>query len=271
VPYVSCNGVQMYYQEAGSGSPLLLVHGWPASSYYWSSVIPRFAARHRVLAVDLKGFGRSDKPDNAGYRIVDLADDLAHFLTALGIDSADVVGHSMGGMVSYALALRHPERVRRLTAVSAPVHGPSSVFPYLRVGTLPGLRTLAFPLTRVRFMTRLVSTLFTAGNSIPAEVIEDIAKTTYTSALQSQLSMQSTDFTGRLAAIRHQTLLMYGERDLVITPTQPLMARARIATSRLEVLADCGHCPSVELPDAFADHVLSFLGTREVGLAAAAG
>lgn len=270
MPYTAFNGIQMYYQEAGSGSPLLLVHGWPASSYYWQSVIPLLARQHRVLAVDLKGFGRSDKPDT-GYRITDLADDLAHFLTSIQIDSADVCGHSMGGMIAYALTLDHPERVRRLIAVSAPVHGPSSVFPYLRVGTLPGLRTLAFPLTRVRFMIRMVSTLFTAGNPIPAEVIEDIAKTTYASALQSQMSMQSTDLSTRLSSIRNQTLIMYGERDLVITPTQPLMARARIASSRVEVLAGCGHCPSVEQPEPFASLLLAFLGAREVGLAAAAG
>lgn len=270
MPYATFNGIQMYYQEAGSGSPLLLVHGWPASSYYWQSVIPLLARHHRVLAVDLKGFGRSDKP-LTGYQISDLADDLAHFLTAVGVDSADVCGHSMGGMIAYAMTLQHPSRVRRLIAVSAPVHGPSSVFPYLRVGTLPGLRTLAFPLTRVRFMNRLVSTLFTAGNPIPAEVIEDIAKTTYASALQSQMSMQTTDLSTRLSSIRHQTLIMYGERDLVITPTQPLMARARIASSRVEVLAGCGHCPSVEQPEPFASLVLAFLGVREVGLAAAAG
>jgi pimeloyl-ACP methyl ester carboxylesterase len=270
VPYAICNGFRMFYQEAGAGSPLLLVHGWPASSYYWSSVIPLLARTHRVIAVDLKGFGRSDKPHTAGYRIVDLADDLVQFLRAIGLESTDLIGHSMGGMISYAMTLRNPECVRRLITVSAPVHGPSSVFPYLRVGTLPGLRTLAFPLTRVRFMTRLVSTLFTAGNPIPSEVIEDIAKTTYQSALQSQLSMQATDFSARLSEIRHQTLLIYGERDLVITPTQPLMARGRIASSRIEVMS-VGHCPSVEDPDTFANLVLQFLGTREVGLAAAAG
>lgn len=270
MPYAAFDGIQMYYQEAGQGSPLLLVHGWPASSFYWQSVIPLLARHHRVIAVDLKGFGRSDKPAT-GYQITDLAADLAKFLPAVGLDSADVCGHSMGGMISYALALQNPERVRRLIAVSAPVHGPSAVFPYLRVGTLPGLRTLAFPLTRVRFMNRLVSTLFTAGVPIPAEVIEDIAQTTYASALQSQMSMQTTDLTGRLSAIRHQTLIMYGERDLVITPTQPLMARARIQSSRVEVLAACGHCPSVEQPEPFSSHVLAFLGAREVGLAAAAG
>lgn len=270
MPYAAFDGIQMYYQEAGQGSPLLLVHGWPASSFYWKSVIPLLARHHRVIAVDLKGFGRSDKPAT-GYQITDHAADLAKFLPALGLESADVCGHSMGGMISYALALQQPERVRRLIAVSAPVHGPSSVFPYLRVGTLPGLRTLAFPLTRVRFMNRLVSTVFTAGEPIPAEVIEDIAQTTYASALQSQLSMQSTDLSDRLSAIRHQTLILYGERDLVITPTQPLMARARIRSSRVEVLAACGHCPSVEQPEPFASHVLAFLGSREVGLAAAAG
>ena len=270
MPYAAFNGLQLYYQEAGTGSPLMLVHGWPASSYYWANVIPLLARHHRVIAVDLKGFGRSDKPES-GYRISELAGDLANLLTALGIESCDVVGHSMGGMISYALTLDHPHRVRRLVAVSAPVHGPSCVYPYLRVGTLPGLRTLAFPLTRVRFMNRLVSTLFTAGNPIPAEVIEDIAKTTYASALQSQMSMQTTDLSTRLSAIRQPTLIMYGERDLVITPTQPLMARARIASSRIEVLAGCGHCPGVEQPEPFASLVLSFLGAREVGLAAAAG
>ena len=264
MPYANASGVQLYYQDMGSGEPLLLVHGWPASSFYWKSVIPLLARSYRVIAVDLKGFGRSDKPEHASYEMPAMAEDLAALLDALGLSSVNLMGHSMGGMISYALTIAHPERVHRLIAVSAPVHGPSAVFPYLRIGTLPGLRTLAFPLSRVQFVNRLVSTFFIRDEPVPQEVIEDIAKVTYRSALGSQLSMQSCDFTQQLAEIHCPTLLIYGQEDRVITPRQPLLAKARIPQSRLEVL-ECGHCPSVECPEPFSRLIESFVPTREVG------
>ncbi|MBI4864590.1 MAG: alpha/beta fold hydrolase, partial [Candidatus Riflebacteria bacterium] len=188
MPFVSVNGCQIYYQDVGRGDPVVLVHGWPVSSLYWNNVIPDLARRRRVLALDLKGFGRSDRPNCKAYRIADLADDLAGFLDELGIASADLVGHSLGGMTSLFLALSHPRKVRRLVAVAAPVHGPSSLFWYLKPAAIPGIRTLVYTFSLVQLARRVVGKVFTNGKPVPQDLLEEVGCVSYRCAVESQKS-----------------------------------------------------------------------------------
>ncbi len=104
-----CDGVALAYEEAGSGArPLLFVHGWTCDHTYLAPQLDHFRARHRVVAVDLRGHGQSDKPEQ-GYAIEGFAEDLAWLCGQLGIEKPVVVGHSMGGTVALALAARYPD------------------------------------------------------------------------------------------------------------------------------------------------------------------
>lgn len=103
----------MHWVEAGSGHPLVLVHGWPQSWYEWRKVIPALAERFRVIAPDLRGLGDSEKPV-AGYDKRALASDVRALLQHLGIGEIGLVGHDWGGAVSFWLAYDHPEMVERL-------------------------------------------------------------------------------------------------------------------------------------------------------------
>src|SRR4051794_3436774 len=120
--------------EAGSGPPVLLIHGLGATKVSFLPTLAALAPRHRAIALDLPGFGDSDKPIRAGYDAPYFARAVAALLDALDIDRADVVGNSMGGRVSLELALSHPERVRRvgLLAPSLPWLKPRPWAPYLR-------------------------------------------------------------------------------------------------------------------------------------------
>src|SRR5262249_49199631 len=109
----SVGTLEMYYEEHGSGDPLLLVMGLAADSRAWMFQIPDFARRYRTIAFDNRGVGRSAKPAGP-YTIHQMADDAAGLLDTLGIARAHVVGVSMGGMIAQELALRHPDRVRGL-------------------------------------------------------------------------------------------------------------------------------------------------------------
>ncbi|HZC39666.1 MAG TPA: alpha/beta hydrolase [Streptosporangiaceae bacterium] len=116
------NGVALYVEEHGSGTPVLLLHGWPDSARLWRHQIP-FLAGHgfRVMAPDLRGFGRSGKPaDVAEYRLRSSVADVAGILDALGVDAAHVVGHDWGAAVAWLAAALLPDRVRTLTALSVP-------------------------------------------------------------------------------------------------------------------------------------------------------
>ena len=116
--YAEVNGINLYYETHGSGRPLVLLHGGLGSGEMFGPVLPTLAEHHQVIAVDLQGHGRTADID----RPIDLrlmADDVAALIDHLGLEGADVVGYSLGGGVAWQVAIRHPEKVRRLVAVSA--------------------------------------------------------------------------------------------------------------------------------------------------------
>src|SRR5919201_4531344 len=108
--------------RTGSGSPVLLLHGFPETHYCWRDVIPQLAVRHTVLATDLRGYGATSAPaggpEGQGYTKRELATELVELMTALGIDRFSVVGHDRGARVAYRLALGHPTRVERLAVLN---------------------------------------------------------------------------------------------------------------------------------------------------------
>ncbi|HYR96314.1 MAG TPA: alpha/beta hydrolase [Candidatus Binatus sp.] len=107
------DSIDLYYEEHGSGDPLLLIMGLAADSTAWMFQVPDFAKRYRTIVFDNRGVGRSSKPPGP-YTIHQMADDAAALLETLGVQRAHVVGVSMGGMIAQELALRHPARVRGL-------------------------------------------------------------------------------------------------------------------------------------------------------------
>lgn len=111
MPQVDVLGSTIYYEEIGSGEPIVFVHGNPTSSYLWRDVIPEVAPLGWCLAPDLIGFGRSGKPES-GYRFEDHARYVAAWLEALGLDRVTFVGHDWGGALAFDWAARHPRRVR---------------------------------------------------------------------------------------------------------------------------------------------------------------
>lgn len=120
--FLDLNGARLYYYAAGTrgaGEPIVLLHGFPTSGHLWSDVVPLLPAGHRVVVLDLLGFGRSDPPGRLGVDLRSHADRLVTVLDHLGINFACVVGHDVGGGVAQLVAVRHPHRVSRLCLVSS--------------------------------------------------------------------------------------------------------------------------------------------------------
>ncbi len=120
------DGVALAYTEAGSGAPpMLLVHGWTCDHSYFQPQFEHFSGSHRTVAVDLRGHGASDKPEQE-YTADLFADDLAYLIGTLGLEKPVVIGHSMGGAIVLALAQRHPELPGAIVMVdgaAVPAHG----------------------------------------------------------------------------------------------------------------------------------------------------
>jgi pimeloyl-ACP methyl ester carboxylesterase len=116
--YAPVNGLQMYYEVHGSGEPLVLLHGAFATIDLWGPILTTLAENHRVIAVELQGHGHTADIERP-FSYEEFADDIAAMMDHLGIARADVVGYSMGGNTGLQLALRHPDLVRKLVAISA--------------------------------------------------------------------------------------------------------------------------------------------------------
>lgn len=134
------NGVRLHYIAAGSGRPLLLLHGWPASAGMWRRVMPALARSHTVIAPDLRGAGYSDKPAG-GYDKATMARDVHALMSGLGFAHYDAVGHDIGGMVAYALAAQFQDAVEKLVVVDVPLPG---IEPWDRMMGAPALWHFGF-------------------------------------------------------------------------------------------------------------------------------
>ena len=115
--HADVNGVSLYYEEHGSGEPLVLLHGGIGNSEMFGAIMPALSASRRVITVDLQGHGATADVDRP-LRPETMADDVAALIAHLGLDRADVMGYSLGGLVALRTAIQHPQRVRRLVLVS---------------------------------------------------------------------------------------------------------------------------------------------------------
>ena len=136
---LSWDGVRLAYRDQGSGSPpMLFVHGWCCDHTYFAPQIEHFSARHRVISVDLRGHGESDKPEQ-DYTIGGFADDLAWMIGQLELEPPVIVGHSMGGVIAFEMAARHSACVGAVVGVDAPMI-PANSLGNRAAGLLEGLK-----------------------------------------------------------------------------------------------------------------------------------
>jgi pimeloyl-ACP methyl ester carboxylesterase len=115
------NGVRLHFVESGSGAPILFLHGFPEFWYAWKDQLVEFSRDHRAIALDQRGYNLSAKPaDVADYALAVLVEDIRAFLEQLGLTQVTLVGHDWGGVVAWAFAMAHPERLERLVIINAP-------------------------------------------------------------------------------------------------------------------------------------------------------
>jgi pimeloyl-ACP methyl ester carboxylesterase len=228
-------GRRAAWHVAGSGRPLVCVHGLGGSWRWWLPTLPALAGRHEVHLVDLPRFGRGPgrvPPDAA-------ADWLADWLGAAGFERAALAGHSLGGLLSAQLAARRPERVERLVLVD-PAGIPTGWSPAREaLSLLSALWTV-----RPRFLPTLVADGMRAG---PRTIV------------LGGLHGYGTDVRGELGRIEAPTLVVWGERDTLL-PTRLAPAwRDAIPGAELAIVPRAGHVPMFEEPEAFAAALGRFL------------
>jgi pimeloyl-ACP methyl ester carboxylesterase len=264
--FVRVGGQLVHVEQAGQGEPVLLLHGFGASSYSWRKVIPALSASHRVLAIDLNGFGYTERPkDLASYTRDGQVALIVGVMDALGIDRAHFVGHSYGGGLSLFLAFVHHERLRTLVLVdsSAPTYSDDRRSRLAAVRLLANLYLRAVALRPFMVRRSIESSVFD-----PAQVTPDLVKA-YLDRLR--IEGAETAFYGLtvprrasgpkvvLDQIRVPTLAVWGAEDQVVSLASGRRAVARIPGAELVVIEQCGHLPMEEKPEELLGALLPFL------------
>ena len=264
--FVEAGGLRVHVAEAGAGDPLLLVHGWPQHWYQWRGVIQRLAGERRLLAPDLRGFGWTDAPSGPVEPDV-FVRDLIALLDALGIERTDLAGHDWGGFTSLLLAARHPERFRKVVALSTP-HPWIEITPRLALETWRAWYALPLAAGLTRRSTKLAA-WFIRREGVPAEDVaayadrlREPARAAATTRLyRSYLTTLGSAVRG--AAPEPQTplptLLMIGENDMAVTPRLAEGLDRGGSDLRFELLPGAGHFVCDTHAGIVAERMRSFL------------
>ncbi len=273
--FVEIDGATIHYQEFGerTNPTLLLIHGYTASTYVWKTVAPMFAAqKFHVVAVDLVGFGFSDKPTWFDYTIASQARVIERLMNRLGIGKATVVGSSYGGAVAATLALDYAERVEKLVMVGAVANDEVLDNPILKLASVPILGEIFTPFmidSKALAKTRMKRTLAPESQHlITDERVEAVirplkAKDAHHSVLASARNWDANRIGEDAHLINQPTLLLWGEDDEIIPLYNGENLYDAIVHSRLVVLKNCGHLPPEEKPERFVALVGEFCRDRK--------
>ncbi len=271
------HGRRIVYRIAGSGPPVVLVHGMLNSSSHWQAVALDLAEDYTVIAPDLIGHGDSAAP-RGDYSLGAHAASIRDLLTAMGVERASIVGHSLGGGVAMQFFYQFPARVQRLVLISSGGLG-HEVSPMLRTATLPGMSGVL----SLAAHPRLLAALWDTGSRLRARGVRHgayvqavaralrplerpQAREAFLQTLRAVIDVrgQRVSATDRLYLLESMpTMIVWGERDNTIPLRHGREAHEAIPNSRFRTLPRVAHFPHLEDPEALAGVLREFLGDSE--------
>lgn len=248
---VNVNGQMIPYLEGGEGEPVLLVHGFGADKDTWMFLARLLNKDHRVISLDLPGFGEATRDNSERYGVPEQAQRLDVFMEKVGIQKAHIIGSSMGGAISAGLALDYPHRVRTLTLIDAMgVESPekSDISKEFEQGRNPLVlrsekdfdQMLAFNFVKTPDLPEFAKRLF---------VKRAIANAAFSDKVFNDLNNPPLKLQARLGEIKIPTLIIWGDSDRIIHPSSANVFAQGIAGSQVKVIAACGHSPHMERPE----------------------
>ena len=257
MPKIRVRDIEMHYKETGQGTPLLLIHGLGSSARDWERQIPYFSKNYRVITYDVRGHGQTDKPAGP-YGIPLFAQDTAEFMKILNIESAHVVGISMGGMIALQLAVNAPERIRSLVVVNT---GAELIVRSFREFLMVLQRKLIVRLLGMQKMGEILS-----GRLFPDPEHEELRKIfvehwaendprAYRDSMQALLGWSVTD---KLGFIPCPTLIVSADNDYTPVEVKEAIV-AKMPNAKLVVIPNSHHAVPVERPEEFNRIVGEFL------------
>jgi pimeloyl-ACP methyl ester carboxylesterase len=267
--FLDLNGTRLYYYAAGTrgaGEPVVFLHGFPTSSHLWGDVVPLMPPGHRVVVLDLLGYGRSDRPLGRRVDLLSHAGRVVHLLDELRIERACIVGHGIGGGIAQSLAVRQPKRVSRLCLVDSVAF---DSWPTLE-GRL-GRATL--PLAQFLPPDLLVSVLrreLQRGYSDPARAAHSLdlylrpfagpdGRDALVAHARALTTGETAEVGPQLGGVKVPTAIVWGQHDRVVPLSVGRRLQRAIPGATLEVLAGMKHFTPEEAPRQVADVIEGLL------------
>jgi pimeloyl-ACP methyl ester carboxylesterase len=262
VPKVSVNGLNLFYEIEGDGEPVVLIPGFAAGRWIWFKQTDELARNFRVIVFDPRGVSASDKPEGP-QTIGLLADDIAHLLQTIGVESAHIVGASFGGFVAQEFALKFPAMTRNLVLCCTSFGGSNHVVPAPEtleaLASTKGLNSeermranllLAFTPEYVQTQVAEVDEIvhLRATNEVPEHI--------YLSQLYAAVNFNSES---RLEEIKSPTLVLSGDADVIVPVQNSRNLAAKIPGAKLQVVAGGSHTFFIEQAQEFNRLVTEFL------------
>jgi pimeloyl-ACP methyl ester carboxylesterase len=251
-----------YLDTGGEGEPVVMIHGFASSLETWDAVRPAIEKNRRIIAMDLKGFGWTDRPEG-DYSPEAQARLVLGLMTQRGVDRATIVAHSWGASVALAVALMSPERVQRMALYDAWVYE-AQLPPFFHWSRAPGVGEALFSLYYPERADERMSLAFYDRSLVSEPLVEAVEAAlerpgTLAAALAAVRGQRYAQVEGRYRTVKQKVLLLWGREDLVT----PLSYGERLAHdlpgSRLIVYPTCGHFPMLEAVAASNRDLLAFL------------
>jgi pimeloyl-ACP methyl ester carboxylesterase len=257
IPFRGITGAQMAFNS----SPIVLIHGSAGAINWWDDLIPLLKPYHRVIAIDLLGYGGSEKPDS-DYSIETQANLVAQVLTRLKVSQALLVGHSLGGSVVTSVAEQSPDLVSGLVLIDSGPDNSGGLSGGARAVRTPVLGQALWRIAPDSMIRKNVSQGFAPGYDVPDKYVEDVREMTYSaytkSGKEGEEFKDQKSLPDRLTAIGKPLLVIFGEEDQIYDAREALSAYAAVPGARTHLILNSGHSPQIEAPAQTAREIENF-------------
>ncbi len=263
--YIEVDGMNVHYQRVGQGHPLVLLHGFSGQVWNWRNWLPHLQADFEVIAMDLPGFGLTG-PHPKGIYSTDMSIDfLDKFLTKIGVDTFHLAGNSMGGGIAWQYTLEHPDKVKKLILIDA------SGYPKKSSKTIAGFKVLQYPIfnplitkitPRSIIKKSLEGTYVDQSFAAEKEVdlyMDMIRRAGNRQVLIDRMKTPRTSKTHLIKNIKNPTLIMWGDKDIIIPVDNAYKFEKDIAGSEVIIYENVGHLPMDEVGEQSAADAKRFL------------
>jgi len=265
--YASVNGARVRFIDVGEGPAVVLIHGFASSLDTWNGIVPELRKTHRVIALDMKGFGWSSRPEG-DYSPRAQAELVFALLDQRGVDRAAVVGHSWGASIALEMALLHPERVTRIALYDAWVYE-SQLPSFFLWSRAPGVGETLFTLYYGQNPDyRMAFAFYDKERFVTEKLVTEVERAldrpgTLAAALAAVRGQRYAAIEGRYRTIAQKTLLLWGREDEVTSVTVGERLAGDLPHAHLIVYPRCGHFPMIEARGTSNEDLSEFLAEDE--------